>query len=110
MVKKEKREEKKKKNALMIKLDFRKTYDLVRWNFLDHVLEIMGFSVKYRLWISQCVSTTSISILINGFPFRVFVVLSGPKFWGVLPSFFLQLKAPISILLAQFSIKCFIKI
>ena len=34
---------KKKKEVNIMKLDFRKAYDSVRWVFVDHVLEKMGF-------------------------------------------------------------------
>ena len=36
---------KKKKEGMLVKLDFRKAYDSVRWSFVDHVLESMGFGV-----------------------------------------------------------------
>lgn len=32
-----------KKGALIMKLDFHKAYDLVSWDFVDLVLERMGF-------------------------------------------------------------------
>ena len=36
---------KKKMKAVLIKLDFQKEYDLVRWVFVDQVLEKMGFEI-----------------------------------------------------------------
>ena len=34
---------KKKKEVIIVKLDFRKAYDFVRWVFVDQVREKMGF-------------------------------------------------------------------
>ena len=51
-----------------IKVDLSKAYDCLSWNFLEAVLQKMGFS---QLWINsimQCVSTVSYRILINGAP------------------------------------------
>ena len=51
-----------------IKVDLSKAYDRLSWNFLEAVLQKMGFS---QLWINsimQCVSTVSYRILINGAP------------------------------------------
>ena len=57
---------------VLIKLNFQKAYDLVRWDFLDHVLDLMGFGVMWRKWISCCVNTAAMSILVNGSPTRLF--------------------------------------
>lgn len=59
---------KNKKEIALLKLDFQKAYDTVKWSFIDQLLDIMGFGVKWRGWIGQCLSTTSISILVNGSP------------------------------------------
>ncbi|GKF85897.1 RNA-directed DNA polymerase, eukaryota, reverse transcriptase zinc-binding domain protein, partial [Tanacetum coccineum] len=37
---------KKRKHALIFKVDFEKAYDSVRWDFLDDVLDKFGFGVK----------------------------------------------------------------
>ena len=39
---------KSKVSAIMLKLDFQKAYDTVRWSFLDHILECMGFGSKWQ--------------------------------------------------------------
>ena len=59
---------------MILKLDFQKAYDTVSWNFLDQVLDCMGFGSKWRNWIQHFVSTASMLILINGspsFPFKI---------------------------------------
>jgi len=63
---------KKKKSGVLLKLDFQKAYDTIDWDFLLLVLKEMGFGRKWRGWIQQCVSSASISILINGAPSKPF--------------------------------------
>ncbi|XP_015957168.1 uncharacterized protein LOC107481404 [Arachis duranensis] len=55
----------KKKGLAIIKLDFQKTYDRVKWCFVDTVLEKMSFGRKWRAWVRECVTSASISILVN---------------------------------------------
>ncbi|GFZ07066.1 hypothetical protein Acr_19g0000030 [Actinidia rufa] len=50
----------------IMKVDLRKAYDTVNWNFLEDVLSGLGFPALFIQWIMQCVSTTSYSISING--------------------------------------------
>lgn len=40
--------------------------------FLDHVMGNMGFGVRQRNWIRECIFIANISILVNGLPFRQF--------------------------------------
>ena len=58
--------------GLLCKLDIKKAFDDVNWGFLSQMLERCGFSVKWRRWISFCLSTVRFSILINGSPHRFF--------------------------------------
>ncbi|XP_020992360.1 uncharacterized protein LOC110278447 [Arachis duranensis] len=46
----------KKKQAAIIKLDFQKAYDRVKWSFVDIVLQKMGFGRRWRSWVKECVS------------------------------------------------------
>ncbi|XP_016206246.1 uncharacterized protein LOC107646584 [Arachis ipaensis] len=66
-----------KKEAAIIKLDFQKVYDRVKWNFVDIVLQKMGFGRKWREWVMECVGTTSISVLVNGSPTKPFKIERG---------------------------------
>jgi hypothetical protein len=61
---------KKKQSSLFIKLDISKAFDSVGWQFLLEVLEALGFSLKWRDWISDLLRTSSSKILINGSPSR----------------------------------------
>lgn len=56
-----------KKNGLVaLKLDISKAYNMVEWNFLKYTMERLGFSLKWVELIMRCISTSSISVLING--------------------------------------------
>ncbi|CAM8953600.1 unnamed protein product [Rhodiola kirilowii] len=59
------------RSALVIKLDFRKAYDSVSWEFLRAIQESLGFGDKWILWMHECYSSASLSILVNGSPSKV---------------------------------------
>ncbi|MCI00018.1 LINE-1 reverse transcriptase like, partial [Trifolium medium] len=67
----------KKRDVLLFKVDFEKAYDSVDWDFLDFVMEKMHFPEKWRRWISECIRTPSISVLINGCPSKEFKMERG---------------------------------
>lgn len=48
------------------KVDLKKAYDSVNWDFLESVLLNLRFPVQFVNWIMRCVRTTSYSICING--------------------------------------------
>ncbi|RVW63731.1 LINE-1 retrotransposable element ORF2 protein [Vitis vinifera] len=54
------------KEGLVFKIDFEKAYDHVDWDFLDHVLERKGFSLRWRSWMRGCLSSVTFAILVNG--------------------------------------------
>ncbi|KAL0431099.1 UNVERIFIED_CONTAM: hypothetical protein Sradi_0735900 [Sesamum radiatum] len=49
-----------------LKVDLRKAYDSVEWNFLIVVLKLFRFPSKFIGWIQECVTTTNYSISLNG--------------------------------------------
>ncbi|XP_060963263.1 uncharacterized protein LOC115705899 isoform X2 [Cannabis sativa] len=51
-----------------IKIDLVKAYDRLSWTFIEHVLGCFGFPQKFCSWVSQCISTTSLNICLNGGP------------------------------------------
>lgn len=55
-----------KEKGFLLKLDLEKTYDMVNWEFLNSILELKGFGFKWRKWIKGCLTTTNLSIMING--------------------------------------------
>jgi hypothetical protein len=68
---------KRKKEMLMFKVDFEKAYDSVEWGYLDSVMAKMGFSTKWRQWIMTCVSSATVSVLVNGSPTNEFSMRRG---------------------------------
>ncbi|KAL4366199.1 hypothetical protein GQ457_05G012670 [Hibiscus cannabinus] len=63
--------------AVVFKADFRKAYDTVDWGFLDFIKQSMGFGMRWRSWIQLCLSTASISVLVNGSPTERFSIKRG---------------------------------
>jgi hypothetical protein len=56
---------KKKLNGVLLKLDFEKAYDKVKWSFLWQTLRIKGFDPKWCEWIKNFVEKGSVCIHVN---------------------------------------------
>nr|GEV50238.1 RNA-directed DNA polymerase, eukaryota [Tanacetum cinerariifolium] len=69
----------KKKQSLIFKVDFEKSYDSVRWDFLDDVLKKFGFGNKWCDWIQTCLKSSRGFIMINGSPTKEFQFCKGLK-------------------------------
>lgn len=52
----------------MLKVDMKKAYDTVEWDYLRQVLICLQFPYEFDDWIFHCISIVSYSILINGHP------------------------------------------
>ncbi|GKA87761.1 putative RNA-directed DNA polymerase, eukaryota, reverse transcriptase zinc-binding domain protein [Tanacetum coccineum] len=65
------------KELLVFKVDFEKAFDSLHWDFLDAVMEKMGFGIKWRSWISGCLHNARSSILVNGSPTKEFELFRG---------------------------------
>ncbi|XP_059654867.1 uncharacterized protein LOC132301645 [Cornus florida] len=57
---------------MTVKVDIKKAYDSVSWDFLLKILKGYGFSAVWISWISSILNTTRYSILINGLPKGLF--------------------------------------
>ncbi|GKB10976.1 RNA-directed DNA polymerase, eukaryota, reverse transcriptase zinc-binding domain protein [Tanacetum coccineum] len=68
---------KKKERLFVLKVDFEKAFNSLNWEFLDHTMEQMGFSFKWRGWICGCLNNAYGSILINGSPSKEFSFKKG---------------------------------
>ncbi|KAE8681501.1 Exocyst complex component 5 [Hibiscus syriacus] len=61
----------------MLKVDFKKAYDMVDWDILFKIMAKMGFGSKWCCWIRKCVTTASVSVLVNGVPTDEFPIARG---------------------------------
>lgn len=50
----------------LIKVDIKKAFDTISWEFLEAVLRGLNFPLKFISWLMECISNTSFSIDING--------------------------------------------
>ena len=71
-----------------LKVDIRKAYDTVEWDFLLAVLQLFGFPQTFTKWIEECVTTASFSIGLNGNPHGFFAGARGLR-QGHYPPIFL---------------------
>ncbi|KAL0282747.1 UNVERIFIED_CONTAM: hypothetical protein Sradi_7253000, partial [Sesamum radiatum] len=55
-----------------LKVDLRKAYDTVEWDFLKAALTLFGFPERFIQWIVECVTTPSYSVCFNGAPHGFF--------------------------------------
>jgi hypothetical protein len=58
----------KKLQAMILKIDLKKAYDCISWDYLRLVLLQCGFGLQTTKWIMGCITTTTYAILINGEP------------------------------------------
>ncbi|KAL1192363.1 Secreted RxLR effector protein 78 [Cardamine amara subsp. amara] len=50
----------------LLKVDLRKAFDTVSWEFILSTLRAADFPPTFTNWISQCLTSTSFSIMVNG--------------------------------------------
>jgi hypothetical protein len=55
----------KKRNGVVLKIDFEKAYDKVIWSFFQQTLRMKGFSQQWCAWVESFVSGGSVGIKIN---------------------------------------------
>jgi len=54
------------KPTLFLKLDIAKAFDTVRWDYLQEVLEQLGFGQRWRKWMTTLLATSTSTVLLNG--------------------------------------------
>ncbi|XP_071731071.1 uncharacterized protein [Rutidosis leptorrhynchoides] len=77
----------KKRKGLIFKVDFEKAFDCIEWDFLFNTMQFMGFGSKWISFIRACLSSSSISILINGSPTKEFSLERGIRQGDPISSF-----------------------
>ena len=60
------------KKCVIIKVDYEKMYDLVRWDFLHYMTSILSWSNKWINWTKECFELATISVLVNDSPTNEF--------------------------------------
>ena len=50
----------------MLKVDLKKAFDSVRWDFVISTLNAIGCPQNFVSWIKQCITTPSFSVALNG--------------------------------------------
>jgi hypothetical protein len=55
----------KKKNGIILKLDFEKAYDKISWSFLLEALKQRGFNDSWCKWIEKVVCSGTLSVRVN---------------------------------------------
>ena len=58
----------KKQRGVILKLDFKKAYDKVSWNFMLEVLRQKNFPKKWISWMRQVIEGGKVGINLNGKP------------------------------------------
>ncbi|GKE27478.1 RNA-directed DNA polymerase, eukaryota [Tanacetum coccineum] len=46
--------------GMIFKVDFKKAFDSVKWDYLDETLKSFGFGLKWRNWISGCLNNAKV--------------------------------------------------
>jgi hypothetical protein len=52
-------------DGVILKIDFEKAYDKVKWHFVKQVLQMKGFSLKWYQWIDIIIKGGHVAIKIN---------------------------------------------
>jgi len=62
---------------MVFKVDYKKEYDSVSWDFLIYMMRRLGFCPKWIQWMVGCLRSASISVLVNGSPSSEFIPQRG---------------------------------
>ncbi|XP_019258688.1 PREDICTED: uncharacterized protein LOC109236903 [Nicotiana attenuata] len=56
--------------SCLIKIDLKKAYDSIEWEFVEEMLHALNFPMKFIRWIMDCISTPQYTVAINGGLYR----------------------------------------
>ena len=88
----------------VLKIDMSKAYDKVDWTFLKAVLIVMKFKDRWIQWITECVTSVSYTLLVNGNFTSSFKPFQGLR-QGILSLPIYSHFVPISFLLPYYKLK-----
>lgn len=63
--------------CLLLKVDYKKAYDMAIWNFLRFLHPKMGFGERWIRWMEGCVFTSSMFVIVNSSTMNDFKVDRG---------------------------------
>lgn len=66
-----------KSRGVIMKLDFAKAFDTVRWDFVYQTLDNISFGPKGIQCIKRVLESSKISVLVNGVPTNEFTLTRG---------------------------------
>jgi len=88
------------KPTLFLKLDIAKAFDTVRWDYLQEVLEQLGFGQRWRKWVTTLLATSTSTVLLNGARGRWFKHRTGVRQGDPLsPMLFILAMEPLQLML-----------
>ncbi|KAJ9550052.1 hypothetical protein OSB04_022595 [Centaurea solstitialis] len=68
-----------KKKIFILKVDFEKAFDNIRWDFLWEVMAQMNFGRTWISWLKGFICTAQVSVLVNGSPTKQFSLEKGVR-------------------------------
>ena len=68
-----------KKEMFILKVDFEKSFDNVRWDFIREILRQMNFGDVWIDWIKGLICSAKVSVLVNGSPTNQFGLEKGVR-------------------------------
>lgn len=68
-----------KQKAFLLKLDLAKAFDRIEWNFIVKAMKRQGFRDHFINLVYNCISTTSLAVVINGEPSATFYPQRGVR-------------------------------
>ena len=88
-----------KKELMLFKADFEKSYDSIDWNYLDVIMSRMRFPTLWRKWIKDCKGMASASVLVNDSPTTKFPLKHGLCQGDPFPFLFLLAAEGINVMM-----------
>lgn len=54
--------------TVIMKIDLKKAYDSVSWEFIEKTIEKMNFPHQFIGWVMACITSPKFSVMVNGSP------------------------------------------